>query len=293
MSIQQRPIVVGIDDSPGSEAALRWAVEDARTRHVPVRLVYAFHWQYTYARLPMYTDVPDADLQMSTHVAEQLIATMIDRVRELDPSVEVGGEVIDGEAPSALIDESQRASLLVLGSRQLKALGSTVVGSVGAAAAARAACPAVVVRGPAGLREEGAGVVVGVDPTEASEALLGFGFDHASRHCVPLRAVLCWHPDRLAQMSWRRDPPAPARAEAWLSEALAGWREKFPDVAVHPEVIRNHPVAGLVLASTAQYLLVVGNRGHHAMTGTLLGSVSQGVLHHATCPVAVVPTHIH
>jgi nucleotide-binding universal stress UspA family protein len=93
-------------------------------------------------------------------------------------------------------------------------------------------------------------------------------------------------------MSWRAGPAAPARADAWLSEALAGWREKYPDVVVHAEVIRAHPVAGLVSASTAQYLLVVGKHGHHAMTGTLLGSVSQGVLHHATCPVAVVPSAI-
>ena len=60
---------------------------------------------------------------------------------------------------------------------------------------------------------------------------------------------------------------------------------------MHPAVIREHPVAGLVLASAAQYLLVVGSRGRHALAGILLGSVSQGVLHHATCPVAIVPTH--
>ena len=58
----------------------------------------------------------------------------------------------------------------------------------------------------------------------------------------------------------------------WLSEALAGWRDRYPDVAVHPEVIREHPVAGLVLASSAQYLLVVGTAGHHALPGALYTS---------------------
>jgi nucleotide-binding universal stress UspA family protein len=77
----------------------------------------------------------------------------------------------------------------------------------------------------------------------------------------------------------------------WLSEALAGWRDGYSDVTVHPEFVREHPVAGLVLASSAQYLLVVGTTGHHGLPGALLGSVSQGVLHRATCPVAVVPTH--
>ena len=78
----------------------------------------------------------------------------------------------------------------------------------------------------------------------------------------------------------------------WLCEALAGWRDRYADVAVHPEVIREHPVAGLVLASSAQYLLVVGTTGHHTLPGAPLGSVSQGVLYRATCPVAVVPTHL-
>jgi nucleotide-binding universal stress UspA family protein len=290
MSTEQRPIVVGIDDSPGSDAALRWAIDDAGARKVPVRVVHAYHWEYARTQISEYVDTPGTDLYTSVRTAKGLIAKAIDRARELDATVEIRGDAVDGDAAQVLIGESHYANTLVLGSRHLKAFGSAVLGSVGATAAARSECPAVVVRGPAGLPDEGAGVVVGVDGTEAAETVLGFGFDHASQHRVPLRAVLCWHPDALAAMSWRADPPAPARAEAWLSEALGGWREKYPDVVVHAEVIRAHPVAGLVSASTAQYLLVVGNHGRHAVRGTLLGSVSQGVLHHATCPVAVVPT---
>jgi nucleotide-binding universal stress UspA family protein len=134
--------------------------------------------------------------------------------------------------------------------------------------------------------EEGAGVVVGIDGTEASQDLLAFGFEHANVHRAPLRAVLCWHPDLLASMSWRAEPP-PESVDAWLSDALVGLRERYPEVVVHPEVLREHPKSGLLKASEGQYLLVVGNRGRHAHVGTLLGSVSQRVLHHATCPVAV------
>ncbi len=290
MSLVGRPVVVGIDDSPSTEAVLKWAVDDARSRHVPLRLVHAHHWRYVYARSPMYADIPDADLQLSGHFAEQLIALAIEHAQELDAGVEVDGEILDGDPAEVLVRESHFAGALVLGSRHLKALGSIVLGSVGAATAARAACPAVVVRGSASLIDEGAAVVVGVDGTKASETVLGYGFEHASRHRAPLRAVLCWRPHLAATLGHRADL-TPNRADAWLSETLAGWREKYPDVVVHPQVTSEHPVAGLVLASTAQCLLVVGNHGHHAMAGTLLGSVSQGVLHHATCPVAVVPTH--
>ena len=91
-------------------------------------------------------------------------------------------------------------------------------------------------------------------------------------------------------MRWRPEQPVPPRAELWLAETIAGWQEKYPDVAVRSAVIRDHPVSGLVAESMAQRLLVVGNRGQHPFADTLLGSIAQGVLHHATCPVAVIPT---
>ncbi len=291
MATRQGPIVVGVNDSPGAEAAMRWAMDDARTRKVPLRLVFAYRWEYRYADIPIYGDVPDFDAEQSRDVAEKVVTQMAELARELDADVDVDGEAIDGRAADVLIDQSTYASRIVLGSRLHKALGSVMLGSVSAAVAARASCPTVVVRGPSGSPQSGAAVVAGVDGTQASETVLEFGFDHASWHHLPLRAVLCWHPDLFAVLTGRPEPPAPKHVEAWLSETLAGWREKYPDVETYPQVVREHSPDGLLLASRSQHLLVVGSRGRHAMAGTLLGSVSQGVLHHATCPVAVIPTH--
>ena len=283
------PVVVGVDGSPGSEAALRWAIADAKARSAPLRLVHAYRWDPAATPTPLYRHVPEADLQMPRHIAEQAVDGLVARATELG-ATDIDGVAIDSDPVEALLSNARFACELVVGSRHLKALRSTVLGSVGAAVAARAESPVVVVRGPAGLAEEGAGVVVGIDGSKRSQAVLEFGFEYASRSNVPLRAVLCWYPDLLASMSWRADPPPPEQVDAWLADALTSWRQKFPDVVVHPEVIREHPIGGLVLASTAQHLLVVGSHGHHALTGTLLGSVSQGVLHRATCPVAVVRT---
>ena len=284
-----RPILVGVNDSPSVDAALRWAVDEARVRKAPMRFVYAYKWQFRHGDIPAFADVPEAGLYGSRDVAEQTVVKMVDRARELAPELDVGGAAVDGHPVEVLVDESARASVLVLGSRHLSGFGSAMLGSVSVAAAARAMCPVVVVRGPAGAPDEGAGVIAGVDGTESSETVLAFAFDHASRHGVPLRAVLCWHPDLLAVMMWRPEPPAPARVEAWLSETVAGWRERYPDVEVHTEVVREHPSDGLLMASMSQHLLVVGSCRRHGLAGTLLGSVTQGVLHHATCPVAVVP----
>jgi nucleotide-binding universal stress UspA family protein len=168
-----------------------------------------------------------------------------------------------------------------------------LLGSVGAGVAARAGCPVVVLRGPAGEPAEGAQVVAGVDGTDGSEAVLAYAFDHASRHGVGLRAQLCWWPHFYQHADWivRAKLAAARQAEAWLGEALAGWREKYPDVHVDATAMEAHPVEGLVSASYTANLLVVGSHGRHALPGTMLGSVSQGVLHHATCPVAVLPLH--
>ncbi|MDQ2749547.1 MAG: universal stress protein [Actinomycetota bacterium] len=293
MSIQQPPVVVGIDESAGADQALVWAVEEARSRSVPLRLVCAYGSVLNYGSLAMYGSLPPVDPMLARDVTAGLLATAAARANELAPELDVTTHVVDHLAARALSDASAYASLMVLGSRHLASVGSVLLGSVSAAVSARAACPVVVMRGPAGLAAEHAAVVVGVDGHPASEGVIEFAFDYASRRSVPLRAVLCWHPDRLAEMMWRSEPPAPAQAEAWLSEALAGWREKYPDVLVHSGVVRDHPVSGLVHASSAQDLLVVGSRGRHALAGTLLGSVSQGVLHHATCPVALIPSSSH
>ena len=286
-----RPIVVGVDESSGTDAALQWAVSEARAWALPLRLVYCYHWQYSASTLPPVDGTPqgpDSDVELALREIDDTVGRLVARARQLDEHVEISSAAIDGDPSDVLVDESQRASQLVLGSRHLKTLGAAVLGSVAHATIGRSACPTIVVRGAPGS-QEGAGVVAGVDDTETSEQVLAFAFATASRHGVPVRPVLIWRADPRALIGWRAEPPAPAKVEAWLSEAVAGWREKFPDVEVYPEVVREQPVAGLVLAATDQKLLVVGHRGRRTLGS--LGSVSQGVLHHATCPVAVVPTH--
>jgi nucleotide-binding universal stress UspA family protein len=284
-------IVVGIDATAGSEEALRWALEDAATHREPVRLVCAYRRTMGYDPMLIWSGLPQPELEYSRTVAEDVVAQAIAQAAERDASVDVQGEAIDGNPVPVLVEESHHASLLVLGSRHRSAVGASMLGSVSAGVAARSACPVVVLGGPAALASERPAVVVGVDGAEESELLLAFAFDHASRHRVPLRALMVWHPDLLATMQWRAEPVVPKRAELWLSEALAGWGEKYPDVEVHGAVIRAHPATALTEWASSAQLLVVGSRGRNALVGTLLGSVSQAVLHHATCPVAVIPTH--
>jgi nucleotide-binding universal stress UspA family protein len=106
MSVPRRPgpVLVGVNDEPSSDLALHWAISDARTLGIAVKVVYAFSGTSP-MREPMYRDIPDADLQEPRHLAEQLIARIIDQAREIDPEVVVEGETIEGGPSRVLVQK--------------------------------------------------------------------------------------------------------------------------------------------------------------------------------------------
>jgi nucleotide-binding universal stress UspA family protein len=187
--------------------------------------------------------------------------------------------------------ESTRAELVVLGDRGLGGFAGLLIGPVAVTLAAHAACPIVVVRGPEPdrmVRSEA--VVVGVDGSPTSEAAVAFAFEAAALRGVPLVAVHTWF-DMVVDatmaplIDW---DVMEADEREVLAERLAGWAEKYPDVAVRRLVARDRPARALVEESGRAQLVVVGSRGRGGISGLLLGSVSQTLLHHAACPVAVV-----
>jgi nucleotide-binding universal stress UspA family protein len=279
-------ILFGIADAATGRIALEWAAREARSQNRPLHVVRAFHWSSGMSPWETGTDrMAVADLRQ---VAEESVVRAVTHIHDAWPGLRVTGESVEGIAWEVMTERSFDAGLTVLGSRNLSIVGAAVLGSVSTMVAARAAGPVVVVRGAPGLRDENPSVVVGIDPRSANDAVLSFAFDQASRYALQLRAILCWRPNAGADVHWSTEQPAPPKAERWLAEAVAGWQEKYPDVHVHRGVVRAHAVDGLVAQGHAQELLVVGGHTKHPRLASLLGSVSQGVLHHATCPVAVV-----
>src|SRR5262249_43740500 len=192
MEAKQQPIVVGVDESDGVRSALRWTAGEAAQRGVPVRVVSAYHGSAGHAQR-----------------AGQLAAAAVERLHATEASVEAEAVAVDGDPVQVLLDESKRASRVVLGPRQRKRSRDSALGSVGSAVTAHSEAPVVVLCGPAGMPEERAAVVIGVDGTDSSPDILAAGFEHAQLHKVAVHAVLCWHTDLLASMSWRAAPPAP------------------------------------------------------------------------------------
>jgi nucleotide-binding universal stress UspA family protein len=186
--------------------------------------------------------------------------------------------------------EAVDAAVMVLGSRGLGGFTGLVVGSTAVALVTRASCPVVVVREPG----RAGPVVVGVDGTPASEAAIAFAFAEASARDTDLVAVHTWS-DLLLEIAFAGEREAlditrlADEAREVLAERLAGWQEQYPDVRVTREVVRDRASRALLRHAEDARLVVVGSRGRGGFRGLLLGSTSQHLLHHAPCPVAVVP----
>jgi nucleotide-binding universal stress UspA family protein len=283
-----RPVVAGVDGSASALDAVVWAAGEAARRRVALRLVTAFGWVDEHpvghpAAGAAYRD--ELREAAARHLDEAVAAA-----RSAAPGLEVGHEVVVGYPMGVLAAEARAAQLLVVGDRSRGGFAGLLLGSVAVAMAAHAACPVVVVRGGEPDSSATRPVVVGVDGSPTGEAALAFAYEAAAVRGAALVAVHAWA-DSVA------DVPVAALVD-WaaveqeerqvLAERLAGWAEKYPDVAVQRVVVRAHPVPALVERTRGAQLLVVGSRGRGGLAGLLLGSVSHGVLHRSHCPVAVV-----
>ncbi|WP_155056035.1 universal stress protein [Streptomyces blattellae] len=285
------PVVVGVDGSPSSLTAVEVAAREADVRGVGLRLVHAFSWPS--AHLPPGGRPWGPSGAGLRELVDDTLAKAERRAREAAPRVECRREVVVGEPLMALEIESRTASLMVVGSRGLSRFGSLLLGSTSGHLAAHAACPVLVVRG----RPDPAGpVLLAVDGSPAARAAVEFAFEQASTHGRDLVALHVWNTHTERAYDGPGDPPFVTYDEdrlrdeeqRVLAEALGGLHDKYPDVAVDRRLVRGRVRHALIEASADAGLLVAGARGRGGFSGLLLGSVSQAVLHHAHCPVAVV-----
>ncbi|MDQ6715534.1 MAG: universal stress protein [Actinomycetota bacterium] len=280
------PIVVGIDGSPSSNAALDWAVDEAQRRGHPLSLVSAWGTDVISDPLGPVLAAFDAECRAALDAAQA-------RVIAAAPGVPVTTLVARDRPAAALVAASETADTVVLGSRGLGALRGAFAGSTSMHLAAHAACPVVVVRETGSDDPTSARVVVGVDGSEASTDAVEYAFAQASHRGLGLTAVHAWAllftPGVLGSGTQAEVLDQIGTQEAALAaESLAGWAEKYPDVDVRSHTVNGHVVDELADASRGAALIVVGHRGRGGFAGLLLGSVAQGLLHRAHCPVAVV-----
>ncbi|QIY68688.1 universal stress protein [Streptomyces sp. RLB1-33] len=284
----RRPIVVGVDPDPSRRMALAWAADEAARRRLPLRPV---HVEGVPTRGYRGQEIPPSweEWNEALHRAgKQVLEEAADFVTARHPQVEVDAVLAEGDPVWVLREQSRDATAVVLGSRHLSRT-QEVFGSASVAlpVMAHAHCPVVVVPEPEHVTQEPAYYVVGVDGSEHSAAAVDVAFEEAALRGAEVRALYVWEPGPLRIF----DEYAPQQeARRLLSETVAGRQARYPEVDLRHELLVGHPVQVLTDASAHALGLVVGTRGHGGFTGMLLGSVSQGVLHYARCPVIAVPS---
>ncbi len=287
---QTNTIVVGFDGSSTSRAALSWAMDLASRNQAPVTLLHVVDVSlYDDGLIGSYGAFPGGG---RAEIAQRLTDEAVSAATRDHPEVPISVKIVYGAAAPALIAESENADTVVLGTRGSGGFVELILGSTTLYVATHARCPVVCVPEAAEGAPQRHGVVVGVDGSATSEAALEFAFTfaaHAGQSLVTVHA----RPDpglhAASPMPITYDPvPVEREQAAELAESVASWSRKYPEVQAEFKVVHGHAVKALVDESRTAGLLVVGSRGRGDLKSLLLGSVSHGVLHHASGPVAVV-----
>lgn len=292
-------IVVGVDGSAPSNAAVAWAAHDAAIRKIPLTLVHvtapAAAAMSAGVAAPSLIAMPVIDdyIRWQQENAEQVIEDAHKIATATDPGgLEVQTKILSRSPTPALLELSTDAELLVAGCRGQGGVDRTLLGSVSSGLVHHAHCPVAIIHDEE-VPSAQAPVLVGVDGSPTSERATEFAFDEASRRGVELVALHAWSDMPILgfpSINW-----SPAETEniksaekEVLAERLAGFAERYPNVSVRRVVVADRPSYQLLKHAESAQLVVVGSHGRGGFAGMLLGSVANAVVNSACVPVVVV-----
>ena len=288
-----KPIVVGVDGSEAASAAVAWAARAAAALSLPLHIVTVVHIPAFYYTEPYLAESFKEELEDTAKA--RLGSARVHAKQTVDEPLDITTEQHEGKVSQTLIELSANRAPPCARSRGHGEFTGLLVGSTTSAVAAHGHCPLVVVRGRTmdGQPPTEGPIVVGVDGSESSKAAVEVAFEQAAARGASLVAVNVWS-DVSVQPSLGASPEDPLWSsiqtgeEVVLSERLAGYQERYPDVTVERIVARDRPVRVLSEFAEKAQLIVVGSRGRGGFKGMLLGSTSNALLHTADCPVMIV-----
>lgn len=289
LQIPAEAIVVGIDGSEPSSRALAWAAEQADREDRPLVILHALGAVDPYWMVQPVVDVQALKDSMAAG-AEELLAAGRDVVVTAHPDLEVITGWKSEDARHLLIDATERATMVVVGSHGRGPVKRLLLGSVSGSLTRHAHCPVAVVR--PGRGQSGGGVLVGVDGTEQSVPTLEQAFRLAESRATGVTVVHCfWDGEAVEHGAALVDATDEryAAPRMIVESTLAGFRDRHAGV---PLTIRlAHGLVDDILLELAEGMdiAVVGSRERSTLGDLVLGSVAGVLVEHAACTVVVVP----
>lgn len=282
-----RRLVVGVDGSDPSVAALQWVVRLAREVGARVDVVTVMAPMPLAAPFGVGWEVADEAMEQAGRAQEHALSQV-----DAD-GVEVTTSIQGGQAAEVLLGAAEGADLLAIGTHGYGAIESALLGSIGRQVATHAVCPTLVAPSDPGPVDR---IVVGVDGSEEALHALRWASALARDLGAQVEVVAAYQYTPVTVGSpWVAPIPVVGAhemrdsARAVLDEAIA--KADCADVVVERTVCEGPAAARLRDRAADADLLVVGSRGHGGFTGLLLGSVSRACLTHTDRPVIVVPSH--
>ncbi|MBL7488033.1 universal stress protein [Frankia sp. AgB1.9] len=290
-------ILVGVDGSAGSEAALRWALREAglwaagcRGRNTAPTVTALLVWTGDSVAAGVGATTRD-DRDGLAAAAQEMLERVVGRTGAPPAGVEVRRMAVQGSPVPAVVAAARNYDLLVVGERSHDPLHRMTAGSVSQGIVAHAPIPVVVVRSrDAVVEPDRRPVVVGIDGSDLSIAALRWAAHSAAVRGVPLRVVHAsgGYDPMYAEVLVAAQSSLVRRATDVLAQAVALGLDGALDITVDTVLSPDSAVRALLREARDSQLLVVGTRGHGGLARLLLGSVSHQCVLHAACDVAVV-----
>lgn len=285
-------VVVGFDGSDHAQNAVRWAADEADLDGRALSVVHVVKplSGYEFSALAgAWTPPNEIREAIWKHAGEEL-ESIRERLHQSMPGLEVELVLVEGDPRQVLLDLSEHAASVFVGSRGRGPISSLLLGSVGVALSRAAWCPVFVIR-PYQPNQHRDGILVGTDCTDRTRPTLELAFRQASLRSLPLTVLhTAGSIETIVGVGAVLDDDTEGfEAERrLLAETVAGLAQEYPDVSAQLRLGRGSPDACLIEESKHMDLVVIGHhRGRAAGDMFRLGSFVAPVVESAGCPVAI------
>ena len=272
-------VVVGIDGSPTAVDAALWAVDEAVSRDIPLRLVYAIDPDNTSG-----TDPQDAARDLAA--AEVAVRCAYTAVESTDKPVKIEIEILHERPGRALLEASRSAAMACVGAMDLRHSAHRRIGSTAAALAASAHCPVAIVRGGHPNSTGQRWVVAEVDESAASNGVLRRAVGEARLREASLSVLTSWQTLITDVHDTHAVPDGNRLAKVRLDRQVAQWRKRYPDLDVETMAVHGTTLKHLTDKAGSIQLLVVGHERARGIKD-LIGPPGYASLHETACSVLI------